>query len=154
FECHSIENNNKENPLTLLLFDLGGQKHFHFIHKAFIKGAKAGLILYDFSNLNTLYHLPHWVNLLNSEYPSLPIIIAGSKSDIAGEERLEMFRAELEMVKNRFPKSVNVIDYIEFSTKNNENVDKIFEQLNSLAIRWKSQRIDQMKESTVSSKSN
>lgn len=149
FDCYAFEG--MDDSMTLLAFDLGGQEHFHFIHQAFIGGAKAGIIVYDLTKFRTFLSIPKWIELLQSEYPSIPIIIVGSKKDIVDKETLEHAKKEWDLMKKDLPSSVNIIGHYHITSKDPADPEKIFEKIQDLALTWK-QRMEQSSKTGISSK--
>ena len=149
FDCYAFEA--KDNSMTLLAFDLGGQEHFQFIHKAFIGGAKAGIIVYDLTKFRTFLKIPHWIELLQSEYPSIPILIVGSKKDIVDEETLIHAQKEWKIMKNDLPDTVNIIGHYQISSKNPDETKQVFRKIQDLAMTWK-QRLEESSQIGISSK--
>ena len=78
----------KIDETALLAFDLGGQKRFHFIHDAYLRGIRAAVILYDVARYTTFLNLEKWVKLALAENPNIPLFIVGNKIDMLGEEVL------------------------------------------------------------------
>lgn len=68
---------------TLQFWDLGGQDRFQILHSCYIVGAKAGIVVYDITRYSSIEHLPHWVALLRDKDPTLPILLLGTKADLA-----------------------------------------------------------------------
>ena len=149
FDCYSVSSDPKD--VSILVYDLGGQERFQFIHKAFILGAKAAIVLYDSSRISTLYHLPSWISLLQTEYPSIPILVVGSKKDIVDAEMLEMNLKEWNVLKETLPKSANIIDHLTISAKNKSECDQVFDKIQKIAVKWREQTHIQ-KSSGVSAK--
>ena len=73
FVILEVRHNNK--TFQFLVYDLGGQKRFQFLHDSYIKGAKASIILYDMTRINTFNSIPKWIALLMAENPHIPILI-------------------------------------------------------------------------------
>jgi small GTP-binding protein len=149
FDCYAFEA--ADDSMTLLAFDLGGQDHFWFIHQAFITGAKAGLILYDLTKFSTFLHIPHWVELLQSEYPSMPLLIIGTKKDLVDEIDLENTKIEWEHLRKELPKSANIVNHFQISSTNVEDTKMVFKEMQKIAANWKKQ-MEQQKKIGVASK--
>ncbi len=137
FDCYPIES--KPDPVTLLIYDLGAASQFLFIHKAFIIGAKAAIILYDISRIETLYNVSHWISLLQSEYISIPIVIVGTKADLVSKDEIQKINKKWDKLSLSIPKSANLLDHIMISSKNIEDCNKAFSHITKLAVAWKSQ---------------
>ena len=151
FDCYAFDA--KDDSMTLLAFDLGGQEHFHFIHQAFIGGAKAGIIVYDLTKFRTFLSIPKWIKLLQSEYPSIPILIIGSKKDIVDEPTLEHAREEWKIMAKDLNESVNIVGHYQISSKNFVETQRVFGIVQDIAYKWK-KNLDESKKngSTVPSK--
>ncbi|UYP45618.1 hypothetical protein NEF87_001903 [Candidatus Lokiarchaeum ossiferum] len=137
FDCYNIVSEPKD--VSILVYDLGGQERFQFIHKAFILGAKAAIILYDLTRISTLYHIPSWISLLQTEYPSIPILIVGSKKDLVNDDMLRTNISEWEVLKETLPKSANIIGHMTISAKHEKDCIDVFGEIKKLAIKWKEQ---------------
>ncbi len=137
FDCYNLKS--KPEDVSILVYDLGGQERFQFIHKAFILGAKAAIVLYDLSRISTLYHIPSWISLLQTEYPSIPILIVGSKKDLVDADMLEMSLKEWNVLKETLPKSANIINHLMISAKNKNECDEVFDEIQKIAIKLKEQ---------------
>jgi len=122
--------------LSLLLFDLGGQEQFHFIHKAFIIGAKAAVIVYDLTKAETFGNISRWIDLFETEYPSIPIFIVGTKRDLVSDEVVKSFTAQWEEMRKTFGPNINIVDHFTFSSKVHADRDELFTQLWQLAQAW------------------
>jgi GTPase SAR1 family protein len=122
--------------LSLLLFDLGGQEQFHFIHSAFIIGAKAAVIVYDLTRAETFDNIPRWIELFQTEYPSIPIFVVGTKRDLVSEESVNSFITQWEQMRKSFAPDVNIVDHFTFSSKVHADRDEMFAQLWQLAQNW------------------
>jgi len=140
-----------ESELSLLLFDLGGQEQFHFIHTAFIIGAKAATIVYDLTKPETFDNIPHWIDLFETEYPSIPIFIVGTKRDLVSEEIVTSFTTRWEQMRKSFAPNVNIVDHFTFSSKVHADRDEMFTQLWNLAQTWQ-KKIYEAQQGKISSK--
>jgi len=119
---------------TFLAFDLGGQKRFQFMHDSYIIGSKGAIILYDLSRPSTFKSIPKWISLLESEDPSMPIIIAGSKKDLVQPEDLDHYLNEWEDMKRKIPRFERIIDHIFISSKDYQSVEQLFTYLGRAVI--------------------
>ena len=138
FDCYKITNYEQED-VDLLAFDLGGQEHFRFIHSAFTSGCKAAIILYDLTRLSTVREIPHWIALAQSEYPSIPIVLAGSKRDLIDRETMMQFDDEIQLLIRELPLETNLIDHVMFTSHSVGEVNQVFAEIQKLAVSWKNQ---------------
>lgn len=61
----SIKYDTKEIPLTLSIWDFGGEEKFRTLFPPYIKGATAALILFDTTNKESLYGVENWVKIID-----------------------------------------------------------------------------------------
>ena len=121
-----LEVNHNKNVFQFLIYDLGGQKRFQFLHDSYIKGAKASIILYDLTRINTFNSIKKWIALLVAENPQIPILICGSKKDLVQYEDIKVFEDKWFDFVSRIPENCNIIGHILTSSKNMEGIDSIF----------------------------
>jgi len=81
-ECYANENDNYK----FLTWDLKDRPRFHFMFKAFCRGAYAGLLCFDLSDRNSFIALNYWINLLREGSGNIPIILIGTKKDLENRE--------------------------------------------------------------------
>ena len=121
-----LEVSHNKRTFQFLVYDLGGQKRFQFLHDSYIKGAKASIILYDLTRINTFNSIPKWIGLLMAENPHIPILICGSKKDLVQYEDIREFEYKWFKFASRIPKNCNIIGHIFTSSKTMEGIDSIF----------------------------
>ena len=132
FSCFPMKIDN--TPYTFLVFDLGGQKRFQFMHDSYIIGSKGAIIIYDLSRSVTFKSLPKWISLMESEDPLMPIIIAGTKKDLIQPEDLRYYTKEWEKMKRNFPKYERIIDHVFISSKDYQSIEQLFTHLGRAII--------------------
>ena len=124
-----LEVNYNKKTFQFLVYDLGGQKRFQFLHDSYIKGAKASIILYDMTRINTFDSIPKWIALLMAENPQIPILICGSKKDLVQYEDIKKFEEKWFEFSSSIPENCNIIGHIFISSKTMEGIDSIFHTL-------------------------
>src|SRR5271157_2409474 len=68
----------------LQIWDLGGQDRFRFILEKYVHGAHGALLLFDLTRLPTTFDLESsWLPIVRKENPNLPVILVGTKKDLA-----------------------------------------------------------------------
>ena len=112
--------------IQFLVYDLGGQKRFQFLHDSYIKGTKAGIILYDLTRISTFNSIPKWISLLLNENSEMPILICGSKKDLVQNEDLKMYEEKWPILLSKIPKNCNILGHIFTSSKTMEGLDQAF----------------------------
>lgn len=118
----------EENSPKLLVFDLGGQERFQFLHDAFTAGTKAIILFYDLHRHTTFQNLRKWIMFLNSTM-RVPILICGTKSDLVSEEKMNDFRMEIEDLQKNHTIFQDVTDHLMFSSKNPKDIARVFSRI-------------------------
>ncbi|MHA1672523.1 MAG: Rab family GTPase [Promethearchaeota archaeon] len=127
FNCFLVENS--EKSLSFLVYDLGGQKRFHFLHDAYLKGTKGAIILYDSTRQKTFENVPHWINLMLNENANMPIILVGAKIDLVQPEDIQSFHIKWEKLKLVIPGFENIVAHTFISSKDLIGLDELFATL-------------------------
>jgi small GTP-binding protein len=117
---------------TLMVWDLGGQERFQFMHDIYLKGANGGIILYDLTRPATFDHLSHWIDLFRTYCPEIPLILAGSKKDLVTPVETTKFCTELIRWSRTYNCESMIKHHLLISAKNFEGVDEVFEKILSL----------------------
>ncbi len=117
--------------VNLALWDLGGQERFRFMQGTYMRGAAAALVFFDISVLITLYKLDEWIKLIrDSTMPDIPILLIGTKADIATKEALDQASEEaLAMVQEQ-----SLMGYLPTSSKSGQNVEEAIQKIVSILI--------------------
>lgn len=124
FACLLVEND--PTSLSFLVYDLGGQKRFHFLHDAYLKGTKGAIILYDVTRSRTFDNILHWIALIQNENSEIPIILVGAKIDLVQPEDIQNYQNKWEKLKSSVPGSSLVKAHLFISSKNLIGIDEIF----------------------------
>ena len=117
------------NQVVVQIYDIAGQERFESFRPTYLKGADMGLAVFDLTIPGTISELKNqWLPELSKtiEKPFY-ISVVGNKSDLK-EQRIvdEAHGKELvSYIKKKYP-NINVVQYIETSAKENENVDIVF----------------------------
>jgi small GTP-binding protein len=114
---------------TFLIFDLGGQKRFHFIHNSYVLGAKGAILLYDLTRNTSFENIPKWLNLLTKDTPNIPIILVGSKKDLAQPEDINYYTSTWEQLKSTIVGAKNIVHHCHISSKVLAGVEHLFDVL-------------------------
>lgn len=126
FEVKSLEI--MEKKIKLQIWDFGGEERFRFLLPTYIKGANAGIFMYDISNYSSLAHIDDWLMVVRKTAgDDFPILVVGGKADL--EDREVMSEEGIKVAKSR-----DVDGFIECSSKTGENVDKIFRAITKIVI--------------------
>jgi len=107
--------------ISLLLWDIAGQKDFYEIYKSYFNGANGIIIVYDITRSATFEHIENWYQeCLNNGIAHAPIIVVGNKIDVLDKRAVTVESAmeKADMLNAQ---------YFESSAKTGENVKNIFE---------------------------
>jgi len=126
FYSKNVEYINKK--VKLQLWDFGGEERFRFLLSQYCKGANAAFYLYDITNSVTLDHLPDWTQIIREHAGDIPIMLVGSKVDLAE------FRAVSRDHGIQAAKKYNLASFVEVSSKTGQNVEKAFQVMTEFLI--------------------
>lgn len=113
--------------LTMMIWDIAGQKMSQKIHSAYYWGADGAILVCDMTRASTFDSLGEWLDALYSITGRIPLVIVGNKMDLKGEievkkELLEDLAAEM--------KGISVFT----SAKSGENVEDTFRKIGRMII--------------------
>jgi len=82
----------EEAQLTMMIWDILGQKAHSALHEAYYKGAHGALLVCDLSREETVLSLPRWKLDLTGIVGDIPIIPVGNKCDLERKVSEETLR--------------------------------------------------------------
>jgi len=85
--------------------------------------------LYDITRPSTLDNIPAWTTIVRQKGGAIPIMLVGAKLDLATEQR-KIPREQGVQIAERNKLS----GFVEISAKNDNNVNKAFENLADLTL--------------------
>ncbi len=105
--------------LTLLIYDVLGQKRFARIHSSYYRGASGAIIVCDVTRAETVDNMALWAQSLFKVVSNVPVIFIGNKIDlsVAPEEKIKHIADQYNA------------KYFFTSAKTGENVENIFYEL-------------------------
>ncbi len=124
----------RESEYSFLVYDLGGQQRFQFLHDSYIIGTKAAIILYDLTRDKTFRNIPKWISLLNDENLNMPIILVGSKKDLVQPEDIQYYDNEWTKLQKKIRPSPNISGHYFITSKKCGDIDMIFYNLAKLIV--------------------
>ncbi len=122
-QFHVKEMTYEGRPVSLQLWDLGGQEHFRFMLPSYTFGAKGAILLYDTTRTSTLDSLEEWVKICRTHNKDLPILFGGTKIDLVEQRCISAARARTLL------EPLNLFDNVEVSAKSGTNVERAFEMI-------------------------
>ncbi len=125
------------NPLTLMIWDLGGQPRFRDVVGDYFRGAKIAVAVCDVSRSYSLGRLTDWIDRLKESVPDCELLIVGNKTDERVNGTGVSFDEGTEFAAQYGTR------YIEVSAKTGEGIDEMFEMIAQHLVRaqleWKSE---------------
>jgi Ras-related protein Rab-35 len=115
--------------VNLSVWDLAGEERFKFVLPTFCKGAQGGLIVFDLSRRRSYISVTTYIELLWQIVGQIPAVLIGNKSDLVDQRAVTLEEAQ------KYAGQCNM-SYYETSAKDNINVQKIFEELSNLMIKY------------------
>ena len=111
-------------PITIVFWDLGGQRQYTPLHKAYLKGAKAVIYAFDISRITSIGSVKFWNQFISDNLPTKPInFLLGLKSDLG--MRADFYQERIDEVC----KEINVTKYWSASAKANTNIKESMNEL-------------------------
>ena len=121
FMTKNMNINNQD--IHLSIWDFAGEAKFRSLFPGYLSGASGALILYDITSRDSFNDLDEWINLINSASGKISKLLIGSKSDLVDQKQVS------EEEGKNFQNSNGIDHFIECSSKNGQNVEKIFDLL-------------------------
>lgn len=120
-----IIHNNKN--IKMYIWDTAGQERFKSITTSYYKGANAGIIMFDLTNIETLKQVDYWIKQLEKYITNknFHMIIVGNKSDEQNQISENVINEYLDKYD---------IEYIKTSAYKGENVNTVFDILINKSI--------------------
>jgi len=107
--------------VSLLIWDIAGQKQFKILRKVYYNGAKGVILVFDLTNPQTLANLPDWhTEAVGFGLGNVPMVLVGNKDDLADE------RAVSEEDVNQVKESTGIANYFETSALTGTRVTEMF----------------------------
>ncbi len=130
FKLKTVEIN--EEIVKLQIWDFAGEERFRFLFPSYIRGANGAIFMYDITNYGSLAHVDDWYEIIDKEIDyEFPIIFVGGKTDLIHLKEVSTRKA-MEVANSK-----GADGFIECSSKNGENIHKIFHLLTKLILKNK-----------------
>ncbi len=91
FHVHDVSFSNTQT--RLIVWDVGGQEQFAFTRRAFYRGGKAVGLVYSASDRLSFERLAKWKAEIQEMLPTVPLVLAGNKTDLPRQVAQEEGRA-------------------------------------------------------------
>lgn len=115
--------------LTLMIWDVLGQKGYTSIQAASFKGADGVILISDFTRLDTLRSLEdYWIPNIGDNLSKLNYIFAANKADLTTEAQFSI--ADVQMIASRYDSKA-----FSCSAKTGDNVEELFMSLGNMLVK-------------------
>ncbi|MEJ2248916.1 MAG: GTP-binding protein [Candidatus Lokiarchaeota archaeon] len=122
-----------EIKVVLQIWDFGGEKAFQFLLPAYARGSSGGIFMYDTTRYATLTHVDDWLTIfqkrLDDDIP-VPIFLVGGKKDLEEKRSVSIEEGK------KFMRKLNFTEFYECSSKTGYNIEKIFEDMTRLILKY------------------
>jgi small GTP-binding protein len=123
FHTKEVYNELTRRRVKLSLWDLGGQDRFRFLQASYSAGARAGIVFFDMTRIDTLLQVKSWVEMFRSHAsPDMPIVLGGTKLDVVDSSLIE----QTNQLAKETADQLGLPFYIPTSSKTGEGVANIF----------------------------
>lgn len=115
----------KDVELTLMLWDILGQKSDDPLHSAYYKGANGALLVCDLTRPQTVDHLPKWKEDFLRAAPGAKIVLVANKADLDPKVPMDKLEGVAGMMDGKM---------IMTSAKTGEGVESCFLELGRMVM--------------------
>ena len=105
--------------ITLLIWDILGQREYQRLHPVYYQGAEGALIVCDSTRKETIGNLATWVTSFKNVVGNVPVVFLINKSDLVDPEKFD--RSEIDNLSR-----LHHAPYLPTSAKNGLNVERAF----------------------------
>jgi len=116
---------NVRRYVILQIWDLAGQAHFEWVRRAFYKGAKGIIYVYDLSRRETFENIKTWKEEVEDTIGKTPNIFVGNKLDLIIKDNRLVSKEE----SDHYKQMLGASEYFETSAKLGNGVNELFYKL-------------------------
>ena len=113
--------------MTLMIWDIMGQKELKRLLTSFYNGAKGALIVADITRKETLESIDDWILSLHNCVGKVPVLLLLNKSDLMDQTAIKQDEI-IDLAKK------HDISFLFTSAKTGKNVDKAFMRLSEMLL--------------------
>ncbi|MGC9779702.1 MAG: GTP-binding protein [Candidatus Heimdallarchaeota archaeon] len=128
FFTHNV--NTDMGEIVLSVWDLAGQPQFQQIMNRFLTGSKGIILAYDSTIIDSYFSLHYsWIPLIKEHcVKDVPILLISTKNDLLDHREVDPDQVK-EFINSKEEHGLNIIGFLETSSKSNINVRETFESL-------------------------
>ncbi len=115
-DIHIKEVTRNNGDIFCLFYDFGADYKFKEFWQVFVPGAHGAIVMYDITRIHSLDCLEEWVHFCRAKNTALPILLCGTKLDLAEDRSVSVDYA------GGFTKSLYLFDLYETSAKSGADV--------------------------------
>jgi small GTP-binding protein len=120
--------------LTLMIWDVAGQKEYQQFHEMYLKGMEGVLAVADLSRRNTFDRLQNALMLVEKHAGDIPVVFLLNKADLVDPEKVDLRQVNALAAQKSIP-------VLPTSAKTGQNVEPAFSKLSMMIIRdWLASR--------------
>jgi len=105
--------------LTLMIWDIAGQKDYNNVHPTYYQGAEGALVVCDITRKETLGNMSQWVESIYNVANKVPMVFLANKSDLKMQATFN--ENDMKNIAARFKSS-----FFLTSAKTGQNVEEAF----------------------------
>lgn len=113
--------------LTLMIWDILGQREFKRLQSSFYKGSNGTIVVADFTRKETLDNIHDWVLALFNTAGKVPVLLLINKSDLSGQAAFS--EDDIKTIADKYGTS-----YMFTSAKTGENVESAFLKMSHMLL--------------------
>ncbi|MDG6220175.1 MAG: GTP-binding protein [Candidatus Thermoplasmatota archaeon] len=116
-----------DTKLTLMIWDILGQKQHARLHSAYYQGATGAMVVCDLTRRETFANMDDWISSFSRVAGQRPIVLLGNKCDLEGY--VTVGESALEKKCKKYDAS-----HLLCSAKTGQNVEEAFQEIASRLI--------------------
>ncbi|TKJ20961.1 MAG: hypothetical protein CEE43_10860 [Promethearchaeota archaeon Loki_b32] len=113
----------EEGVIDLMIWNVSTKETFGTLLTSYINTSDGVLLMFDITNLSTLYFLSKYPQLIREKAGEIPILLVGNKLDLKWKREVYVEEGAA------FARGNDLLDYIEVSAKTGKDCEKILEVL-------------------------